>query len=478
MKSHKVLSSAVIYIATNFLQKGSAFLLIPIYTSFLDAESYGIVGLVLSVSAILSIFYTLSMDAVATRFYFKKVKESDYYTRCFGTLNSMIIVLGFIATIIVVIIGPIIFTTFIPDLVVFPYLLLAIIISSSAPMFKVYVRLLRAKYLGKVFAIVSLSKFGIQAIFTIIFLSIFQLKEIGLLLATALTGIIYLILSSYVLIREYGIVWDYRYAKKIFLYSIPLVPNRFGALSVVPVQTFLIGFFHDISQVGFFHLGALIGSAVNVLAQSIYDAYLPWAYEHLEMSDKFNPKKMIKVTRSLIIFLSVVALILSLLSKEIFQLFVFGDLQQAWIVFPFFAFFAVVNFIKNIWLMPLMYKDEGTKYVQWSTYSNLIFNLMLGYILIPQYGILGAAISILSSRLLSSMVMMYFSLRLFDIGLKFKNVYLTPFLCFLVANVSIIPYFESFLSRLVLSLCILLGGAMIIRKEIMYFYKSYKSARV
>ena len=75
MKSHKELSSAVIYIATNFFQKGSAFLLIPIYTSFLNAESYGIVGLVLSVSAILSVFYTLSMDAVTTRFYFKKVKK-------------------------------------------------------------------------------------------------------------------------------------------------------------------------------------------------------------------------------------------------------------------------------------------------------------------------------------------------------------------------------------------------------------------
>ena len=66
----KLLTNTVYYTGMSFIRNGLSFLTLPILTSFLTPEDYGIVGLVTTISGFGSIFFG-GVNAACYRFYFK-----------------------------------------------------------------------------------------------------------------------------------------------------------------------------------------------------------------------------------------------------------------------------------------------------------------------------------------------------------------------------------------------------------------------
>ncbi|MBS3962529.1 MAG: oligosaccharide flippase family protein [Sandarakinorhabdus sp.] len=64
-------SNSAIYAGTSLLQKGLAFLLLPLYTLYLDPQAYGVFAIVTAVHGLLSIVFTLGLTGAVTRFYFE-----------------------------------------------------------------------------------------------------------------------------------------------------------------------------------------------------------------------------------------------------------------------------------------------------------------------------------------------------------------------------------------------------------------------
>ena len=56
MTVNKILKNSSLYTFCALLQKGTGFLLLPIYTTYLKPEDYGIMNLITSITGFLSIF--------------------------------------------------------------------------------------------------------------------------------------------------------------------------------------------------------------------------------------------------------------------------------------------------------------------------------------------------------------------------------------------------------------------------------------
>ena len=146
-------------------------------------------------------------------------------------------------------------------------------------------------------------------------------------------------------------------------------------------------------------------------------------------------------------------------------------------MFPFFAFWAVFNFVKNVWLLPLQYNKRGVKYAPIATYVNLLSTVIMSVILIPLVGIIGAGVSILISRICSSFVMMYFSKRIENIGHIAWEIYTFPIGMFILSTVVFLPFPQLFYVKLTLGICASLFAYWFIRDDISLIYKLLMARR-
>ena len=65
MAINKILKNTSLYTLCALLQKGTGFLLLPIYTTYLKPEDYGTMNLILSVTGFLSILFLASLNGAA-----------------------------------------------------------------------------------------------------------------------------------------------------------------------------------------------------------------------------------------------------------------------------------------------------------------------------------------------------------------------------------------------------------------------------
>lgn len=74
MAINKILKNSSLYTFCALLQKGTGFLLLPIYTTYLRPKDYGTMNLITSITGFLSILFLVSLHGAAARYHFKYVK--------------------------------------------------------------------------------------------------------------------------------------------------------------------------------------------------------------------------------------------------------------------------------------------------------------------------------------------------------------------------------------------------------------------
>lgn len=85
MSSQKIFSNSIIYIFLGFLTPAINFILLPIYTSYLETEDY---ALITQSSIIQSVFTTiigLGLNAAYTRFYYDSYNDLNKKEELYST---------------------------------------------------------------------------------------------------------------------------------------------------------------------------------------------------------------------------------------------------------------------------------------------------------------------------------------------------------------------------------------------------------
>lgn len=452
MSSRKPLINTIIYTFSNFLQKSISFLLIPIYTRVLSTQDYGIVGIITNICTVLIVFFNLSLDSAVIRFYFKKNSESDYHKKLYGSIITVIIILGIVSLIFFVFTSRWIISPFLKGIAIYPYFYLGLIIAATTPMFTIHQQILKAQQNGLRFAVQNLSRYILQLLLVIIFVVVYKFSTVGVLGARAVTGIVFFIFSSVILINNFGLCFNKPIFKETMTYCLPLIPNKIALFISLAISSIVINLYKSTSDVGIFHVGSRFALIILTFIQSVHAACLPWYYEQLENHGIDGRKKIIRVSNMLLILFSTFALISSLFMKECITFIVHKDFKIAWVVYSFLAFAYVFHMVKNIWLIPLLYNKKGTKFAPICTYTKLTLLLLFSLLLIPRYGIIGAGISTLLATLISSFVMMYFSIKVEDIGYLPKKVYAYPLVMFLLSNIIFLSIPNLFIIKIVLSI--------------------------
>ncbi|MDO8662393.1 MAG: oligosaccharide flippase family protein [Candidatus Omnitrophota bacterium] len=405
----KLIENTLIYSGLQVLQGGALFLLLPIYTRFLTPDDYGIVSVINAMAVFLGVFYLMGLNGAAYRYYFDFKDNQEELKRFLGTIVTFLLGLSLAFTLILLFFGRFILHPFLGNIKYYPYMFFGILGAAFVPLFTIYQSLQQAHHHGRKFGIIKLLNFIVLSLLTVVFIVIFKLKAMGPILAVTLTSVLFFSFALWDMRGRLIFGIDLKYLKKSLAYSLPIIPHSLTGWLAGLVDRLLINKFVSTAAVGIYNIGYLFGGILGFVNCAINQAYGPWFYEEMKKNQTAKVKKFFILAMTLYITL---ALWVTIFAKEALWIMTKGDFRESWKVVGLLSF---GNFFGGYYYFlanQLFFSEKGTRYIAIATISAALLGFLLNLILIQRYGIMGAALAMFFTNLITTLLVGLFAQRL------------------------------------------------------------------
>lgn len=382
---------SVIYTISNILTKAAGLILIPIYTRFLSTSDYGIIANVIAIVNLLSIVYSLGIGAAWSRFYFDFEDRSENQKIFLGNLIIFLLLIGFLSNIVISIWGEYLFKQLIPDLAFRPYILLAIWTAFFTVFFNFKQTFYRIRQQSLWFGIFSLSKFLSSSILIIMAVAIYKYGALGKVFSEFTVLGVFFILSILSLKKDIKLKFDWQKLSNALKYAIGVLPHALSNILINVFDRLFLTNMKGLSTAGIYTVGFQFGSIMQLI---IYSINLSWSPFFMKTAAKFgNDAKPIfaKITTYYVFITCFIGLNLSLFSEECVKIFTTKDYYYATAVIPIYVNTFVINGMHFMVSTTLFYIKKAVKYLSMISVVSATINLILNIVLIPEFGMLGAA---------------------------------------------------------------------------------------
>ncbi|MBS3159323.1 flippase [Candidatus Woesearchaeota archaeon] len=296
------------------------------------------------------------------------------------------------------------------------------------------------KGLGQVKYLVYSENIGeniIKILGTIILLY-FGLGLIGASVAYVLSMIFSFIVLLYFtnkLLKKYKIEKENKLMDKIIKYSWPLVLTDIILIFTLWTDTLMLGFFKTTREVGLYNAAGPTALISYIFPLAIITLFLPvWATSYVK-NNKDDMKKIYQAITKWIFLINLFVLTIFLLfSKEIITM-IFG--KEYYASYLAFAILSIGYFITYLSLTSrdILMVLKKTKLIFINTLLIGLSNVILNFILIPKYGIVGAAFATAISFLIGSILMIteaIYIIKIFPFNKHFIKIILINILIFII----------------------------------------------
>ena len=369
----------------NFASKLLNYFLVPLYTSRLSTEQYGVADLITTTIALLIPIISLQVSDAMMRFLLDKDESKSNET----ILGSSFFVL-FVGLVIATVISPtfLLFNDVSKFYWYFLCLLYADIIYTFIGQFIKGIEKIAVYSIGGV-----INTF-VVAIANIVLLVVFEAGVEGYLLAYILgyvCSIIYMLLASRSFVSRGWIKRkDNTVVKQLLFYSIPLVLNAMCWWINNSSDKYLVSYFCGTSQVGIYAISYKIPSLLATIMTIFFSAWQISAVEDFG-SEKSRSFYSDIFTKTLLIN-TVASLLLISSTKYLAKILFANDFYIAWkTTIPLivaFYFNTLASFVGTIYT-----SAKKTNMLLITSVVSAIINIILNIILIPRMGIFGAAVA-------------------------------------------------------------------------------------
>ena len=388
-----LLKNTSLYSIGTILPKAASFLLLPIYTSFLSVDEYGIISAILVFSAFLTILITLNIERSIFRLYY------DYETLAhkkeyIGTVFISILCLSTIIICIIFLLNDYVSLIY-KSINFYPYFLIAIFTVYIGVYGDILRVLLQVMQKPKLFVILGLVQFIISSLFILLFVVYYKEGAYGYLKGCLSGNLIMLPFFIKLLIPHIKLKFNMSILINTLKYSLPIVPAVLSAQIIdLSDRVFIQNYFSNM-DLGLYSLGYTIAAIVLVLSEAFKKAYDPFFYKTANTHKKVVAVKMLSNTNEayylIIIF---ICFSISLVSKEIIYWFFPEPYFIAYKIVPIISLAYAVSKISGLINLSFYQQKKTLTLMKISIYAALL-NVGLNFLLIPFYGYYGAALATL-----------------------------------------------------------------------------------
>ena len=222
--------------------------------------------------------------------------------------------------------------------------------------------------------------------------------------------------------------YDKEYAKKLLRKGFPFLLSSLCIILYARMDKIMIGYYLGETNVGFYTAAVTLSELINFVPQSIITSARPVIFESAKDSEFKYKRRIIQLYCIVFYFCLLVCLFIFIFSDWIVEL-VYGiEYISASISFKILSFaniFSLLGVARTI----LLVCQNKMSYLKNFTFLGSLTNLILNMILIPMYGISGAAIATFFTQLSVFTVfpLLYKETRK-DVGLFFESLKIFKYL--------------------------------------------------
>jgi len=403
--------NTILYSVSNFAGKLSGVILLPLYTSSLSPDLFGLFVLFEVVYQVIQSITGLGLRGALMRWYWDEAYEGQQKQIFFTVLSTYVlinVVAAFGLYAVFDVLADLVFKANIETN------LRIVFIASTFIRLVVEVLLLLMRIQHKA---VKHTNYQLIQIFVFVgciavFLPLMKLEIAGIFWAFLISYLLLFVLLIPFL--KANIDWKYRkdLLKEMMAFGLPLALSNMVNLVLSISDKFIINFFTTLQNVGNYGLAFKISNIVQLM---VVNAFMN-SYTHVyykSMSDADNSRFFSRSLTYLVLFLSFVSLGLVLFIENVVNVLTFNnvDYHDSIPLIPVLTIGLIFGGIRSMFTLPL------TKYKQTKTISIIsvitgIINIGLNILLVPLWGSMGAAISTLVVQFISAFVFWFFARRL------------------------------------------------------------------
>ena len=397
-------ANSSIYVATNVLQRGAAFMLMPLYTYYLAPSAYGVLAIVTALNGILSIVFTLGLTSAVTRFYFEYQDDPPLLARFWGTVLVFVVLLSAALAGILLLCGDVLLRPFIGEVPFWPFVALGVMAAFFQPFFLTFLAVLQMRNQAGRYAVVSLANFALSTVLTIVLVVQLGWGVRGPLMASLVASMVFFLVSLWMLRGDLTLCLDWQHLKPALGYSLPLVPHSVSGQITAFGDRLVLNSYLGTAAVGLYSVGAMLALVVEVGAQSVNRAYVPLTMAALKRG---QPSDMEQIRSVGTLFVGVFCLLgagVAAFARELVALLASPAYAGAAKIVPMLVFAGVANAFYFLFVNILFYDRKAVRMIPLGTTSAAIASVLLLLLLVPRLGMMGAALASLLAQVVSTVL--------------------------------------------------------------------------
>jgi len=257
------------------------------------------------------------------------------------------------------------------------------------------------------FALVEL----IDAVYILAVLFIFTVSLKSLMFAYVSTGVIIFIFGIVNLKK----IWEYRkhkivdywhHTKLLFKLGIPLMLAGFGGMIISYIDTLMIVYFRPMEEVGIYNMILPFAVVFLYFAKAGFSAIIPSVSETHAMNHHYKIKDFIKKVYKLLPLI-LIPLLIFMWKADFFLKLFFGEAYLPGTLPLRILLVGVFFYMITIFNSEILVGIGNTLPITFIVLTGAVANVIINFLLIPKYGMIGAAIATSASYILTCIISLF-----------------------------------------------------------------------
>ncbi|HYX07992.1 MAG TPA: oligosaccharide flippase family protein [Bacteroidales bacterium] len=379
----------LIYSVGNLSTKLVGFILIPLYTTKLTTQEFGIYGILEATSQVIVALLGLGLYNAFYRWYWDKEYSEKKKSMFFTILVAVFVFSILFVWLLTRFSGSI--SSLLFDSNNFTSLVNLMLINTALEAVGIIpATLLRLQQKSLMYSVTYMIKFVTNLIFAVYFVKYLNLNIEGIYQALIIGNVVYLLVLSRFVFKNIEIKFEPVLLNGMLKFGIPLVFSSMIGVLFNMTDRFSLRFLKDLSDVGVFSLGFKIANTLKVfIVASINMALWPMIFK---MMDKPENKRFYSKMLTYIAFsMAIMVLGMSFFGKEIIKLLAKQTAYyDSFKVIPIVSFSIFFGMLRDISFIGF-HISKKTKIIATLMLISFFINVGFNVLLIPPFGIIGAA---------------------------------------------------------------------------------------
>jgi O-antigen/teichoic acid export membrane protein len=387
--------NSAVYAVTYLVQRGAAFLLMPLYTLYLDPSAYGVLAIVTAINGLLAILFTLGLTGAVTRFYFEYQDAPERLAEFWGTIVTFVLLTSLVLGGMLLLVGDRVLRPLIGDVPLWPYVALGVLTTFFQPFFTTFLAVLQTRNQAARFSFMSIAHFALTTVLTIALVVLLEWGVTGALVATLAATAVFFVVALWLMRAELRFTLKLRYLRPALAYGLPQVPHSLAGHTTAIADRLILNSRLGAATTGVYSVGAMIAMVVEVASHSVNRAYVPLAMAALKTRTPADLQHLRSIGSLIVAGFCLLGAGVGAFARELVWLLTAPSFAGAELVVPVLAFSGVAYAIYYLFVNVLFFDRSAIRLLPIGTLTAAALNIGLALALVPRFGLIGAAASTL-----------------------------------------------------------------------------------